>query len=910
MSFITFFEWQDIYLKESVDRCDRIKMKKQKHTILHQFSLVASVALFLIFALAFLDFRDRSKIDTILKQQSKYLDLKKKVENIQLEMTLARLDESQMINSRNIKFFQSFENRITSILILSEALKYDCQDEPEVVETLNNTTKILNKYQNSVNHILKIQTTMGLMKKEEGILLKIQDIKEKVKANLELAERERLIIEFVQMQLDEKDFSNSLDMRIADGLIERTANLSNEIATDTIALNLKSTLQEELERYRELVSQLTANTLELELVTAESTLQYDRIAPELVKIHDAIDLLLNNTAEILRQQRRNSLYQTLFIFSAALIILVTFMFLQIRSAQELISRLQQLARGMQEITTGNFTKAKDLPQGDDEIGIVTETFLIMSLQIQSHMETIEREREKAEVANHAKSQFLASMSHELRTPLNAILGFTQLMNRDNSLDRHHREHLDIVLRSGEHLLSLINDVLDISKIEAGRITLNEKNFDLYQLLDTIENMLKLKADLKDIQLVFERAPDLPQYLKTDEGKLRQVLINLLGNAIKFTNTGGVFLRIGYQLPVTSHQAPVTSQSSLDPLSKEGIRDSITNHQQPIIIFEIEDTGAGIAPEEIDRLFEAFVQTETGRKSGTGTGLGLPISQKFINLMGGEISVSSVVEEGTIFKFDIRAELVELEEIETKVEIERAIALQPYQPTYRIAIVEDKLENRLLLNELLVSVGFEIREAHNGQEAIALWQSWQPHLIWMDIHMPEMDGYEATRRIRDLERKRSEKEINPVTIIALTASVLEEERVAVFEAGCDDFVSKPFQEAIIFNKMEEYLGVRYIYDEPQHTISPQKQQSTDLDDLGSTLETMPIDWVLSIHQSCLEADSESIILLIEEIRENHSQVAEAIAHLVDNFQFEQLIQTTQIILSENFIPHDRLSEISY
>lgn len=855
-------------------------MKKQKHTILHQFSLVASVALFLIVALAFLDFRDRSKTDTILKQQSKYLELKKNVENIELEMTLARLDESQMINSRNFKFFQSFKNRITSILILSKELQEDCQDKQEILETLNNTIKILNKYQNSVNHILKIQTNMGFMKKEEGILLKIQEVKEKVKYNLELANREKLIIEFIQMQLDEKDFSNSLDMRIADGLIERTSKLSNEIETDTIASNLKAILQWELDRYRELVSQLTANTLELELVTAESTLQYNLIGPELAKIHNAIDLLLNNTAEELRQQRRNSLYQTLFIFSAALIILVTFMFLQIRSAQELVSRLQQLARGMQEITTGNFTKAKDLPQGDDEIGIVTETFLIMSSQIQSHMETIEQEREKAEIANRAKSQFLASMSHELRTPLNAILGFTQLMNRDNSLDRHHREHLDIVLRSGEHLLSLINDVLDMSKIEAGRIILNEQSFDLYQLLNTIENMLKLKADSKDIQLLFERDSSLPQYLKTDEGKLRQVLINLLGNAIKFTNIGSVVLRVG------------------------------SNNQQPTTItFEIEDTGAGISPKEIDRLFEAFVQTETGRKSGTGTGLGLPISQKFIQLMGGEISVSSVVGEGTIFKFDIRAELIELEEIDIKLETRRAIALQPDQPHYRIAIVEDKLENRLLLNELLVSVGFEVREAHNGKEAIALWESWQPHLIWMDIQMPEMDGYEATRCIRELEQKRREQETNPVPIIALTASVLEEERTAVFEAGCDDFASKPFQEAVIFNKMEEYLGVRYIYDEPQQVDPLPNRQSTDLDDLSSMLETVPMDWVLLLHQSCLEADSEGIKQLTEEIRDYHPEVADAIAHLVDNFQFEQLIQTTQTVLVENSIPHEQLSEIS-
>ncbi|MEA5471073.1 ATP-binding protein [Spirulina sp. 06S082] len=848
-------------------------MKKQKHTILHQFSLVAGVALFLIVALAFLDFRDRSKTDFILKQQSQYLELKDKLAHIKLEMTLARLDESQMINSRNLKFFQSFEKRIDSILILSKELKKDCQDEKEILEILNNITKILDKYHNSVNHILKIQKNMGLMEKE-GILLAIQEVKEKVKYNLELANQEKLIVKFMQMQLDEKDFSNSLDMRIADGLIERTSKLRDEIQIENISLNRKNILQIELDRYRELVSQLTANTLELELVMAESTLQYDLIAPELIKTHELIDILLNSTAEKLRQQRRNSLYQTLIIFGGALVTLVIFMFLQIRSAQELVSRLQELAKGMQEIAAGNFVKANSLPQGDDEVGILTETFLIMSSQIQTQIETIEKEREKAEVANRAKSQFLASMSHELRTPLNAILGFTQLMNRDPALDRHHQKNLDIVLRSGEHLLSLINDVLDMSKIEAGRMILNENGFDLYRLLDTVENMLRLKAENQNIQLIFERSSHLPQYIKTDEGKLRQVLINLLGNAIKFTKIGRVVLRVSSKI----------SELENDDINK--------------INFEIEDTGEGIAPEEIDRLFEAFVQTETGRNSGKGTGLGLPISQRFVGLMGGEITASSIVGKGTIFAFSIDAERVESEGVETEIETRRAIALQPDLPNYRIAIVDDRLENRLLLNELLVSVGFEVREANDGKEAIALWESWQPQLIWMDIQMPKMDGYEATRYIRNLEEKR--KEAQPVIIIALTASVLDDERAAVFEAGCNDFVSKPFQEAVLFDRMAKYLGVRYIYDEPDTSSLLPVDKPTDIKDLSMQLKAVPIDWIVSVNQSCVEADSDRVIKLIEQIRDRHPEIAHSLTHLVDNFQFEQLIQATQTILLDNCI----------
>ncbi|WP_104910050.1 ATP-binding protein [Nostoc sp. 'Lobaria pulmonaria (5183) cyanobiont'] len=368
----------------------------------------------------------------------------------------------------------------------------------------------------------------------------------------------------------------------------------------------------------------------------------------------------------------------------------------------------------------------------------TQEELIQSQKIAAQeQQAAVREAARSAAANLAKSEFLANMSHELRTPLNAILGFTQVMSRDYLLSSEHQENLAIINRAGEHLLKLINDILEMSKIEAGKITLNCSSFDLIHLLKNLEEMLHLRAASKNLELLFEYAPDIPKYIETDENKLCQVLLNLLGNAIKFTDQGRVTLRV--RLGAGEQQSRGAGEQGEQNLSYPSL-----------LFFEVQDTGCGITPQELDLLFEAFEQTEIGRKFQQGTGLGLAISRKYVQLMAGDITVSTMPGVGSTFAFNVQIALTCPREIPINQIKSQIRALAPSEKVYRILVVDDSTESRILLVKILTSLGFEVNEATDGSEAIANWESWQPHLIFMDMRMPVMDGYEATRIIKARE----------------------------------------------------------------------------------------------------------------------------------------------------------------
>lgn len=524
-----------------------------------------------------------------------------------------------------------------------------------------------------------------------------------------------------------------------------------------------------------------------------------------------------------------------------------------------------------------------------QLGVVLQQAELLA-QTQKQSAALQQAAIAADTANRAKSEFLAAMSHELRTPLNAILGFTQVMSRDPTLNQQQQENLGIINRAGEHLLNLINDILEMSKIEAGQAELNLSNFDLISLLFSLEEMLRLKAQSKGLHLIFDIAPDVPQYVQADEGKLRQILINILGNAVKFTEKGSVTLRvrnkeiatnasISDRLELTERVETINYPSSLLPIPSS-----------LCLQFEVKDTGPGISPEEINQLFEAFTQTETGRKSQQGSGLGLPISQKFVQLMGGDIAVRSILERGTAFTFDIPVVLVEARDIQTSQPQQKVIGLAPNQPNYRILVVEDRYENRLLLVALIRAIGFEVCEAENGREAIELWSNWEPHLIWMDMRMPVMDGYEATKYIKS--HLRGQKTV----IIGITASAFEEERSQVLSAGCDDFVRKPFRDEAILEMMAKHLEVSYLYQE--HPESNDMLLSGQLiSEIGEVLTMeamalMPKNWTLELQQAATELDEKQIFILLNQLREEYPQIISALEHLVNNFRFDLIVDLIQ------------------
>jgi len=488
-------------------------------------------------------------------------------------------------------------------------------------------------------------------------------------------------------------------------------------------------------------------------------------------------------------------------------------------------------------------------------------------ELAAALDTARQLRDQAEKANRAKDTFLANMSHELRTPLNAILGYSQLMVRDTQVTPTQQEHLDTIARSGEHLLDLINNVLTMSKIEAGRTMLQENAFDLHQQIFGLKDMFQLRTDHKHLTLLLDIAPDVPNYVYADEGKLRQVLMNLLSNAVKFTEDGGVTLRIKGQ-----HQD--------------------VGNADIILTIEVEDTGVGIAQEEMSTLFESFTQTTSGQQSQEGTGLGLSISQQFVNLMGGEISVSSIAGQGTTFRVQLPVTLADEEAVE-KLELspqQRVTGIEPGQTApdggpFRLLIVEDNIPNRELLIKLLAPFGFEIRYAVNGAESVEMWEQWQPHLVWMDMRLPVMDGYEATRQIKTRAKAIDRSAI----VVALTASAFDEDREAILAAGCDDLIRKPFREHEIFDALQRHLGLRFIYETA--TPAPQVVEHVPSLDLRAAINRLPTDRMADLRQAAVALDVEKTLSLIENIRSHEPNLADTLTEWVINFEFDKLLALT-------------------
>lgn len=450
----------------------------------------------------------------------------------------------------------------------------------------------------------------------------------------------------------------------------------------------------------------------------------------------------------------------------------------------------------------------------------------------------------AEMANRAKSIFLANMSHELRTPLTAVLGFSQLLRDDPTLGEKQREHLDIINRSGEHLLELINDILDISKIEAGRIAVQETIFDLWHVLETIEEMMRVRADAKGIQFLWQRDADLPRYVSTDAKKLRQILINLAGNAIKFTQKGKVVLRVRQDF------------------------------QQKLLFCEVEDTGPGIQADDLPKIFDRFVQVG---QSQEGVGLGLYISRRLVDLLGGQISAESTWGKGSKFTFHIHCQPGLSSEMQLEGAHRKVLGLAPGQRSPRVLIAEDKPETRLFLTRILETTGFQVTKVENGQEAVTQFEANPPDLVLMDMRMPVMNGYEAIRQIKSTARGKT------TPIIAVTASAFDEERTKIITAGADDFLGKPIQIEELFEKMQSYLGIVYTYAESQPSVPADSTVC-----LGEMVANLPGDLVAQLTCAISALDIDRFKALLPEVSSQVPVLGEQLTKMADGFEIAKLV----------------------
>ncbi len=470
--------------------------------------------------------------------------------------------------------------------------------------------------------------------------------------------------------------------------------------------------------------------------------------------------------------------------------------------------------------------------------------------VMQRTEELRLARDAAEAANKAKSAFLANMSHELRTPLNAILGFSQMMQLDSQLDASQHEILNIINTNGEHLLKLINDVLEIAKIEAGKLQLENASFDLHALVREVSDTMRLRAEQKGLRLELDQSSDFPRYIKGDEARLRQILVNLLSNAVKFTDTGGVTIRLYVKSNARHH-----------------------------LLIEVEDTGPGISKQNQRRLFKPFVQLLDSKMQG-GTGLGLAIVRQFVKLMQGDISVKSKPGKGSLFRVELPLHEADATAM-LRLSCERrgeVAGLAPGQRSYRILIAEDQQDNQLLLTRLMTDLGLEVKLAENGEECVELFSKWNPDLIWMDRRMPIMDGVAATRQIRQLPGG------DKVKIVAVTASAFLEQQADLLEAGMDDFVSKPYRFGEIYGSLEKHLGLRFFYsdDSAVKDRAPANLTPEMLAGIDDTLRT-------ALREALLTLDSDRIVEVISFIGEIDNNLARSLKALADNFEYPVILQ---------------------
>lgn len=547
-----------------------------------------------------------------------------------------------------------------------------------------------------------------------------------------------------------------------------------------------------------------------------------------------------------------------------LVLSICFLFISLIALlveRRVVAPLNRLTELFKEIEAGTFDWTFRLAEDrKDEIGELIQWFNAFLDSLEAKRQT-EEDKRMAQAANRAKSEFLANMSHELRTPLNGILGYAQILSKEPDLTPRQENGLSIIQHSGEHLLTLINEILDLSKIEAERMELEETDFNLSDLLQSLADMFQIRAQQKNISFIYETLSDLPLAVHGDEKRLRQVLMNLLSNAVKFTKVGGVAFKVGY-------------------------------HEEKIK-FQVEDTGIGIPAEALEVIFEPFRQVGEQKQVIEGTGLGLAISSKLVQMMESQLNVSSQLDEGSTFWFELDLQEVVGFTIRPQTPERTVTGYEGHQR--KVLVVDDKWENRSVLLNMLDPLGFCVLEATNGQEGLNKSLDFKPDVILLDLRMPVMDGFEAMRRIRKLPNGREQ------VIITISASAFEHSRQESLDAGSDDFLAKPFRLQKLLDLLRIHLGLTWIYANEREATkaSPNGSAPTDNQKEESPFIIPPPDQIAILFDLAMRGNVRKIVKQADELEqsdERYAPFSTELRHLAKTFQMKEIRE-----LVEQYMP---------